>query len=91
MKKGHKMSEYELACHHWLKHNGRMTAKTVKRFKARFHNECAICGLKDKNVMELHHIIPLGIGGKNDINNLVCLCANCHRRVHSPMVVAKVA
>ena len=39
----------------------------------------------DEGVIELHHIVPLAIGGKNDINNFVCLCANHHKKVHSKL------
>lgn len=87
-KRGYKVSEYWLICHH-IKYNGcdkRMSANVTNRIKYRFHYECAICGLKDKECAELHHIIPLGMGGRNDIDNLVCLCANCHRKVHSPIM-----
>ena len=85
MKKGHKMSEYERICHHFLINRNRPKPTTIKRLKKRLGYECQICGENDEDVIELHHIIPLKIGGKNDICNLVCLCANCHKRVHSPL------
>lgn len=33
--------------------------------------------------METHHIIPRRYGGSDDVENLVTLCANCHRAVES--------
>lgn len=43
---------------------------------------CQICGLKDKDVMEVDHKIPQKLRPdlKKEISNLWTLCANCHRR-----------
>ena len=41
---------------------------------------CARCG-KIKAV-EIHHCIPISIGGKDDFNNLIPLCEDCHKKVH---------
>lgn len=32
--------------------------------------------------MENHHIMPSSVGGTNDKENLMTLCANCHRVLH---------
>jgi len=42
---------------------------------------CQKCGLEDKEMIkiEAHHIIPLCFGGKDDLNNLITLCFDCHR------------
>ena len=32
---------------------------------------------------DAHHIIPLSKGGPDKMNNILCLCPNCHRRFHS--------
>ncbi len=31
---------------------------------------------------EVHHIIPLEYGGKDEWNNLMLLCPDCHKKVH---------
>ena len=31
----------------------------------------------------LHHKIPMILGGKNTIDNIVLLCKDCHKKVHS--------
>ena len=45
---------------------------------------CQICGLKDKEVIEVDHINPIKkpkkYGFADDINNMQCICPNCHRR-----------
>lgn len=42
---------------------------------------CQICG-RTYN-LHIHHIIYRSQLGNNDIRNLIRLCADCHRRVHS--------
>ena len=32
--------------------------------------------------LEVHHILPLAFGGRDDIENTVALCPNCHRQKH---------
>ena len=32
--------------------------------------------------LEIHHIIRLADGGKDNIKNAIALCPNCHRKVH---------
>ena len=41
---------------------------------------CRLCGRHD---IQAHHIIYRSHGGTNDIRNLICLCVDCHSRVHS--------
>lgn len=40
---------------------------------------CKICGSKEN--LELHHMIPLAIGGDNDNRNIIILCCNCHKTI----------
>lgn len=46
---------------------------------------CAICGW-NKASCDVHHIIPVSYGGKNEITNLITLCPNCHRMVHRNLI-----
>lgn len=43
---------------------------------------CQICGLREIGLMDVDHIKPISIYPelKYEINNLVTLCPNCHRR-----------
>ena len=42
--------------------------------------ECVNCGSSEN--VEYHHIVPLALGGTNDIRNLVPLCYKCHKAAH---------
>lgn len=54
-------------------------------FLSKFKNQCQSChaALNEKTV-RLHHILPLGLGGKDRIENITILCEKCHRKVHHP-------
>lgn len=41
---------------------------------------CVNCGA-NKNI-EYHHVVPLRLGGTNDIGNIVPLCHKCHKAAH---------
>ena len=44
---------------------------------------CQRCKVKFKeSELDIHHIRPKTLGGKNDIDNLVTWCKNCHRIYH---------
>lgn len=47
---------------------------------------CDLCGefvSFDTRNFEAHHIIPLANNGVDNVYNTVCLCGNCHNRIHS--------
>lgn len=54
------------------------------RFDGTFARECGSacvnCG-SDENV-EYHHIVPLVLGGTNNLRNIVPLCHRCHKAAH---------
>lgn len=55
-------------------------SKSLKtRILHRDNNSCILC--KSTRKLEVHHIIPLRLGGKTIINNGVTLCASCHDKV----------
>ena len=43
------------------------------------NNVCVNCG---KPAIELHHIVPLALGGNDIDSNKVYLCSECHALVH---------
>lgn len=42
---------------------------------------CAHCGATVGEI-HVHHIIPVSLGGTNDMDNLIPLCKSCHEKVH---------
>ena len=51
--------------------------------------ECKLCKFNLPEALDVHHIIPKSRGGNNSIENLVTLCANCHRLVHAGKIDLK--
>lgn len=47
----------------------------------KYRNKCANCGSKED--LEIHHIVPLSLGGTNNATNLVPLCYSCHKAAHN--------
>lgn len=47
--------------------------------------KCKVCqdNIDNGEQIEVHHILPRKLGGKDNIDNLVMLHTNCHRQVHS--------
>lgn len=46
---------------------------------------CEICGWKE-STRDVHHILSSRKGGKDIFSNLVCLCPNHHRMVHTNLI-----
>ena len=61
---------------------GGLLAHQKKQALIRDDYTCQICGLRDKEIMEVDHIIPQCVAPelKFELNNLMTLCPNCHRR-----------
>jgi len=50
-----------------------------KEIREKHGCECHFCGGTDK--LEIHHIVPSGAGGTDDVENLELLCKSCHYKV----------
>lgn len=47
------------------------------------HNyKCDVCSMDYKQLLEIHHILPLQQGGNNSLDNISCVCPNCHSILH---------
>jgi hypothetical protein len=57
--------------------------KTIIRLLHLSGGKCEKCESSDN--IHAHHIIPMSVGGKDELSNVVLLCANCHHKVHSVM------
>lgn len=58
------------------------------RIKARDGYTCQSCGLGFHqpeliSVFELHHIVPVFRGGRDEDSNLMLVCSNCHKVIHA--------
>ncbi len=48
---------------------------------------CEICGNNEKTVLHNHHVVErTELETNNDHTNLVCLCSNCHNKIHGDIV-----
>jgi hypothetical protein len=62
-------------------------SKRKKKIEA-VNGKCEKCG-SDNNV-ELHHKVSIKNGGDNSDGNLIVLCSECHKKIHSPHTVCGV-
>lgn len=46
-------------------------------------SKCEICSNDFLPILQIHHIKPLSKGGLNVENNVMLLCPNCHKTVHT--------
>ena len=64
---------------YWL--IGDISEKTRDAVLKRDGYECQICRRKD--MLHLHHLIKRKNGGKHNLDNLITLCASCHRHIET--------
>ncbi len=48
----------------------------------KYSDKCYVCNYSVKAALRIHHIVPISYGGKNEIDNFVLLCSNCHTLAH---------
>lgn len=81
----------ELRSHLKRERNSTVTKKAKERYyKKHKKYECMLCGFDFQKeygelYIECHHIIPiseLNEGEKTNINDILLVCANCHRMLH---------
>lgn len=81
-----------------IKYNDIFSIKKSRYNKDVFvKNKCTICSNNNKNTnFHIHHILPqeladkngnIGLIHKNDKFNLVCLCQECHHKVHNNLII----
>ena len=59
-----------------------------KRILGMYNNECCNCGSKDD--LEIHHIVPLYLGGTNRDTNYAVLCWRCHTTIHTGESISEI-
>ena len=60
-----------------LERNGNFTPQEWQEKLRLFDNKCVYCGKKD-NKLTIDHVVPLSLGGRNTIENIVPACAWCN-------------
>lgn len=63
--------------------HGRHTGQQIKALLMMQGCKCANCLKSIKNKYHVDHIMPLVLGGSNDISNIQLLCAFCNQSKHS--------
>ena len=71
----------------------------LKEFIDSKREPCAVCGEAEKACIDFHHVNPseksFDVNPRNsksianlqkEIDKCVCLCANCHRKVHAGLI-----
>jgi len=56
--------------------------RTREAALARARHRCESPGCDHTRFLEVHHIVPRVLGGKNELSNLKVLCSACHRFHH---------
>lgn len=62
-----------------------MSFQTIRKFIKKLSLPCSICGWNEATC-DLHHIIPRKNNGSDDVNNLIIVCPNCHRKIHNKKI-----
>lgn len=78
--------EFHIQKTHKKEHPDKLTRTEQKRIKEHIILErgfCAWCGATEK--LDLHHMIPVFLGGTNDDCNLIFMCEKCHQ-IHTNYV-----
>jgi 5-methylcytosine-specific restriction protein A len=58
-----------------------------KRIRDSYAREHPLCERCEKNgrltpAEEVHHILPISLGGTHEKSNLMSLCKSCHNKIH---------
>lgn len=81
---GAKMEGYEPHKQDW-KNRERIDPAIRKAVMARDNNTCQCCkkgGPDYVDILDLHHIVEVYLGGEDSVANSITLCLNCHKQVH---------
>jgi hypothetical protein len=70
--------------------NYRLASKSddisIKAIYKIFENKpCELCGWSE-STCDIHHIVEVSDGGKNELDNLVVVCPNHHRMIHNDLI-----
>jgi len=63
-----------------------VTPAQKRRIKEEAGFKCAVPNCNNTSPLDIHHIQYEENGGPDDDDNLICLCKNCHGRVHDRQI-----
>lgn len=70
-----------------LKNGGMFTALEWRALKEKYQNHCVACFRQEPEIqLTIDHIVPLILGGRNDIQNIQPLCQSCNSKKHTKEV-----
>ena len=65
--------------------------ETLREERLRMDNytcqKCRFDGHEHRNMLHVHHKVPLSRGGRNKLSNLITLCKDCHKKIHHKSLV----
>ena len=66
----------------------KINKEIIEKLKAHYNGECQLCGITvgadfGKQIVEAHHIEYFSKTQNNDSSNIIIVCPNCHRLIHS--------
>lgn len=63
-----------------------LSKRTISKILKRANQGCMECGWNE-STCDIHHIIPKKQGGTDENKNLIVICPNCHRKVHTHKLI----
>lgn len=64
---------------------GEYTIQAWKELCDKHGNKCLACG-RDDVLLTVDHVVPVVLGGTNDISNLQPLCKSCNSKKHAQVI-----
>ena len=59
-----------------------LSKRTISKILKRANVRCSICGWNEASC-DIHHIQKKKYGGTDELSNLIIVCPNCHRIIHT--------
>lgn len=67
-----------------MSHRKRYIRKQIKKL---VEKHCFFCKEDNYALLDAHRILPGEKNGKYHELNMLCVCSNCHRRIHSGEII----
>ena len=84
----------QLECDHQVSSPGQRNKTAIppairREVFAKARHKCETLSCHHTRFLAIHHIVPRGEGGNNNLGNLKLLCTACHRLVHRSQLLIK--